>query len=85
MTQQKILYPEHAGLYEAFDPDKRELYPYIVGDIQVDNMNNYVGGGLQAHNYWDNKPEFIKPLAKILKNLVESELINHETEQAPTV
>jgi hypothetical protein len=35
-------------------------------DVQVDNLRNSGGGGLQAHNYWDNRSEFIASLAKRL-------------------
>jgi hypothetical protein len=35
-------------------------------DRQVDNLAHSFGGGLQAHNYWDNKAEFIPGLAKNL-------------------
>jgi hypothetical protein len=36
---------------------------------------------LQAHNYWDNEPEFVQPLAEILKDLV-SEKFGQEDEKA---
>lgn len=38
-----------------------------ITDIPVDNLTNSSGGGLQAHNYWDNTDEFISKLADLLK------------------
>lgn len=36
-----------------------------VDDQVVDNVHNVTGGGLRAHNYWDN-PKFVELLAKYL-------------------
>lgn len=41
----------------------------IMVDWKVDNLANSATGGLQAHNYWDNEPEFVRPLADILRDL----------------
>jgi hypothetical protein len=38
-----------------------------IADHQVDNLAHSCGGGLQAHNYWDNTTEFIPTLAAALK------------------
>jgi len=38
-----------------------------ITDHKVDNLTNSSGGGLQAHNYWDNTAEFIPRLAATLK------------------
>ena len=42
--------------------------PVTVTDIEVNNLENSSGGGLQAHNYWDNKEQFITQLAELLNN-----------------
>jgi hypothetical protein len=41
--------------------------PVTITDVTVDNLENSYGGGLQAHNYWDNTKEFIPRLAELLK------------------
>ncbi|MHB8507684.1 MAG: hypothetical protein ACYDGR_03430 [Candidatus Dormibacteria bacterium] len=47
-------------------PDATAPTPFAIGDVQVDNVAHSSGGGLQAHNYWDNTSEFISPLARLL-------------------
>jgi len=37
-----------------------------IRDTRVDNIRNSSGGGLQAHDYWNNRSEFVEPLAEIL-------------------
>jgi len=47
--------------------------PADVGNMQdrlVNNLVNSEGGGLQAHNYWDNTAQVVKPLADHLARLV---------------
>jgi hypothetical protein len=39
--------------------------------VLVDNVEHSSGGGLQAHNYWDNQTEVVAPLAETLRQLVE--------------
>ncbi len=41
-----------------------------VLDCPVSNVAHSSGGGLQAHNYWDNEVEFITPVAAALSQLV---------------
>jgi hypothetical protein len=54
-------------LFRWVDPDTGTQSNQVVDDVKVDNLTNCVSpGGLQAHNYWDNLPEFIRPLAKLL-------------------
>jgi hypothetical protein len=38
-----------------------------IQDTRVDNIRNSSGGGLQAHDYWNNRSEFVHPLAEILE------------------
>jgi hypothetical protein len=41
--------------------------PVPITDHKVDNIVNSSGGGLQAHNYWGNKTQFIPELAATLQ------------------
>src|SRR5438094_416549 len=38
-------------------------------DKPVDNITHSQGGGLQAHNYWDNTKEFIPKVADIVRTV----------------
>jgi hypothetical protein len=58
--------PGELGLFYALDSDGNQ-HPVTVTDIEVNNLEKSSGGGLQAHNYWDNKEQFITELAKLLK------------------
>jgi hypothetical protein len=42
------------------------LHHVSVTDHQVDNIAHSTGGGLQAHDYWNNTHEFVPELAKLL-------------------
>src|SRR6266487_1921845 len=55
------------GLYKALDANTGEISSLNIRDHEVDNLTNSIGGGLQAHNYWDNEPEFVKPLCDLLQ------------------
>ncbi len=57
--------PGGLGLFYALDADGSQL-PVTITDIEVNNLVNSSGGGLQAHNYWDNKKQFITQLAELL-------------------
>jgi hypothetical protein len=54
------------GLYCTVDLDTGAHVPLAVDDRVVNNRANSCGGGLRAHNCWDNEPEVIRPLADIL-------------------
>ncbi len=58
--------PGELGLFYALDDDGNQV-PVTITDKEVNNLQNSSGGGLQAHNYWDNKDQFITPLAELLK------------------
>lgn len=58
------------GLYQALNPTTGEVTELHIEDKRVNNLQNSSGGGLQAHNYWDNQPEFIEPVAALLKELI---------------
>jgi hypothetical protein len=57
--------PGELGLFYALDGDGNQV-PVTITDVEVNNLENSSGGGLQAHNYWDNKEQFIKQLAELL-------------------
>ena len=59
--------PGEPGLFYALDGDGNQV-TVTVTDIEVNNLENSSGGGLQAHNYWDNKKQFITRLAELLKS-----------------
>jgi hypothetical protein len=42
------------GMFVVHDPDSGVESAMAVSDVQVDNVKNSKGGGLRAHNYWDN-------------------------------
>jgi hypothetical protein len=54
------------GLFWSVD-GTGQLMPVTITDKRVNNLRYSSGGGLRAHNYWDNKNQFIRPLANLLK------------------
>jgi hypothetical protein len=58
------------SLFERVDPDSGVIAPVAIRDVLVDNVEHSSGGGLQAHNYWDNQTEVVAPLAETLRQLV---------------
>jgi hypothetical protein len=58
------------GLFTGHDPDTGEPVPIPVRDIRVDNVESVGGGGLVAHDYWDNQREFCLPLAALLGSTI---------------
>lgn len=40
-----------------------------VADRVVDNVKNSTVGGLRAHDYWDNRAQFVPALARVLREL----------------
>lgn len=61
--------PGDETLFHCIDLNNEEPGWIKVKDITVDNVNNSRGGGLQAHNYWDNEEEFVKQLATLLHDI----------------
>jgi len=58
-------------LFQYRDPDGGPPVPVRnMEDRLVDNLENSEGGGLQAHNYWDNVEQVVKPLAGHLAQVV---------------
>ena len=60
------------GLFVRYDPVSGQQSNVAVKDIKVDNVGAHVGGGLPAHNYWDNVDGFVTPLAGIVRDAVAS-------------
>lgn len=56
---------ETLGLIWVVGPDGQQV-PVPITDLEVDNLTHSSGGGLQAHNYWDNTTQFIPALAGLL-------------------
>jgi hypothetical protein len=58
---------EDGGLLRARDPDSGDARHVTVSDVEVNNVKDSAGGGLQAHDYWNNKKQFIPGLAEVLR------------------
>ncbi|MGN6166765.1 MAG: hypothetical protein ACTHQQ_01150 [Solirubrobacteraceae bacterium] len=54
------------GLLVARDANGTARHVHIY-DLPVDNIQNSSGGGLQAHDYWNNEKQFVTPLSKLLQ------------------
>jgi hypothetical protein len=55
-------------LYASVDPDTGETLPVHLADSEVANAAHGAGGGLPAHNYWENDEQFVQPLADLLQS-----------------
>jgi len=55
------------SLFAAWDPQSGTSTPVKIDDVLVDNLAHSSGGGLQAHNYWDNTVEWIPKFVQILR------------------
>jgi hypothetical protein len=55
-----------SSLYEQVS-EEGTVAPVQVDDVLVDNLSKSTGGGLQAHNYWDNEEQVVQPLADIVR------------------
>lgn len=54
-------------LFSRIDLDSGIPSCIPVDDRTVNNIEHSYGGGLQAHNYWDNEIDFVPQLAKIIR------------------
>ena len=62
--------PAHdKGLLVATNPISGDRCHVHILDTHVDNIHDSSGGGLQAHDYWNNRSEFVAPLADVLRGL----------------
>jgi hypothetical protein len=71
--QPPATYTDDETLYQWIDPMTGASYPVAIDDRRVDNVA-HSSGGLRAHNYWDNDPDVIQPLAEGLRALVRERL-----------
>lgn len=62
-------------LFQYIDLGDNDPFWIKVTDILVDNVKNSRGGGLQAHNYWDNEEDFVKQLALLLSTIAEVPIV----------
>jgi hypothetical protein len=58
--------PEDHSLLVAIDPGSGARRHFVITDTKVDNVHHSAGGGLQAHDYWNNREDFVAPLAGVL-------------------
>ena len=59
------------ALLVAVDPLDGAQRHFAVDDRPVDNVTNSSGGGLQAHDYWNNETEFVGGLADLLEDQLQ--------------
>jgi len=57
------------AMSQALDPNHGQLLSVDIEDRQVDTLAHSQGGGLQAHNYWDNEVEVVPAMIDILKHV----------------
>jgi hypothetical protein len=53
-------------LFGATD-DQGAYTPRAITDVKVDNLKHSKGGGLQAHNYWDNEVQVVPVICEGLR------------------
>jgi hypothetical protein len=82
-VQPPATHSDDATLYRWIDPMDGSLAHVAIADRKVDNVTNTHGGGLRAHNYWDNEPEFVSPVAALLRHLVQDRLRAPDPPTAP--
>jgi hypothetical protein len=66
---QPLVAGDGVGLFQSIDQDSGGILPVQLDDFEVENAANGAGGGLPAHNYWDNGKQFVKPLADLLEQV----------------
>jgi hypothetical protein len=67
---QKLEPATHPGLFQDVNPQTGHRSDHPVEDCIVDNVHNVSGGGLRAHDYWDNREEVVPRIADRLRHLV---------------
>ena len=60
----------HSELFWSIDPNDGTTLQIDLADSVTDNAGHGAGGGLPAHNYWDNNDQFVQPLAGMLKDTI---------------
>jgi hypothetical protein len=56
-------------LYSSIDPNTNQKLGVTLTDTLVNNAASGAGGGLPAHNYWDNDRGFVEPLARLVRGV----------------
>ncbi len=72
------------GIYQATDPSGNTSH-ILIKDKLVNNRANNAGGGIPAHNYWDNTEEFIPRVAEIVRNVVCNNVQTPEAQSSQMV
>jgi len=67
--------PSVEKLFSRIDLNSEEPSGIKVDDREVDNVVKSAGGGLQAHNYWDNEEQFVTQLADIVRAIAGTPLV----------
>ncbi|MBO0820598.1 MAG: hypothetical protein J2P26_07075, partial [Nocardiopsaceae bacterium] len=57
--------PGELGLLWATDGEGKQIQ-IPIRDGEVDNLTHSYGSGLRAHNYWNNRAQFIPALVKVV-------------------
>ncbi len=70
----QLVSPYDPKLFSLIDPDSGASSNIDVSDINVDNVGKSTGGGLQAHNYWDNEEQFVQQIATIMLEVINKQL-----------
>ncbi len=65
--------PSNEKLFSRIDLDSDNPCWIEVNDFKVDNVRNSYGGGLQAHNYWDNEGEVVSRLAELVRGIANDQ------------
>jgi len=66
--------PSNEKLFSRIDFNSEKPCWIQIEDLSVDNVKESRGGGLQAHNYWDNEVQFVQPLAEFVRGIAEQSL-----------
>jgi hypothetical protein len=80
---QKLEPATHPGLFQDVDPQTGATSDHPVEDCIVDNVHHVPGGGLRAHDYWDNREEVVPRIADRLRHLVAPDPAISTTPAAP--
>jgi hypothetical protein len=67
--------PSVEKLFSRIDLNSEKPCGIKVDDREVDNVVKSAGGGLQAHNYWDNEEQFVTQLADIVRAIAGTPLV----------
>ena len=59
------------GLFKIVDFAKGTEADAPVVDHKVDNVAHVPGTGLRAHDYWGDEPDFVAPLAEVIRDVAE--------------